>query len=141
MTPAPGGTTMTQPIIRLEHVTRTYHVGDVDVHALRDVSVTVNAGEVQTVTITDAGMNSSYLTGKLTTNEVFATYAPSDPELIKLLKDKNVSFNAKPAQNDSFLSNALLYWLPTLLLIGVWVFLSRQMMHRFGVFNICTAMT
>ena len=36
---------MVEPIIRLEHVTRTYHVGDVDVHALRDVSLTVNAGE------------------------------------------------------------------------------------------------
>jgi macrolide transport system ATP-binding/permease protein len=36
---------MTEPIIRLEHVTRTYHVGDVDVHALRDVSLTVNTGE------------------------------------------------------------------------------------------------
>jgi len=45
MMPAPDEPTMTQPIIRLEHVTRTYHVGDVDVHALRDVSVTVNAGE------------------------------------------------------------------------------------------------
>ena len=45
MMPTPDGPIMTQPIIRLEHVTRTYHVGDVDVHALRDVSVSVNAGE------------------------------------------------------------------------------------------------
>ena len=29
----------------------------------------VNAGEVQTVTITDAGMGSSYLTGKLSSGE------------------------------------------------------------------------
>ena len=36
---------MPGPIIRVEHVTRTYHVGDVDVHALRDVSVTVEPGE------------------------------------------------------------------------------------------------
>ncbi len=36
---------MTEPVIRIEHVTRTYHVGDIDVHALRDVSLTVNAGE------------------------------------------------------------------------------------------------
>jgi len=36
---------MAEPIIRLEHVTRTYHVGDIDVHALRDVSLKVNAGE------------------------------------------------------------------------------------------------
>jgi len=36
---------MSEPIIRLEHITRTYHVGDVDVYALRDVSLTINAGE------------------------------------------------------------------------------------------------
>ena len=92
----------------------------------------VNAGEVQTVTITDAGMGSSYLTGKLTTGETFATYAPLDGDLIKTLKDKNIAFSAKPAQNDSFLSNALFYWLPTLLLIGVWVFFIRQMQSGGG---------
>ena len=36
---------MAEPIIRLEHVTRTYHVGDIDVHALRDVSLAINKGE------------------------------------------------------------------------------------------------
>ncbi len=36
---------MAEPIIRLDHVTRTYRVGDIDVHALRDVTLTVNAGE------------------------------------------------------------------------------------------------
>jgi len=36
---------VTEPIIRLEHVTRTYHVGDIDVHALRGVNLVVNAGE------------------------------------------------------------------------------------------------
>jgi len=36
---------MSEPIIRLEHVSRTYHVGDIDVRALRDVSLTINTGE------------------------------------------------------------------------------------------------
>ena len=36
---------MAEPIIRLDHVSRTYHVGDVDVHALRDVGLTIEAGE------------------------------------------------------------------------------------------------
>jgi macrolide transport system ATP-binding/permease protein len=36
---------MTEPLIRLENISRTYHVGDVDVHALRDVSLTIEAGE------------------------------------------------------------------------------------------------
>jgi macrolide transport system ATP-binding/permease protein len=34
-----------QPIITLDHVSRTYRVGDVDVHALRDVSLKIEAGE------------------------------------------------------------------------------------------------
>jgi len=36
---------MAEPVIRLEHISRTYHVGDVDVHALQDVSLTIEAGE------------------------------------------------------------------------------------------------
>ena len=36
---------MAEPIIRLEHIARTYRVGDVDVQALREVSLTVETGE------------------------------------------------------------------------------------------------
>jgi macrolide transport system ATP-binding/permease protein len=36
---------MAEPVIRIEHVSRTYHVGDIDVFALRDVSLTVEHGE------------------------------------------------------------------------------------------------
>jgi macrolide transport system ATP-binding/permease protein len=36
---------MTEPVIRIEGVSRTYHVGDIDVCALRDVSLTVEHGE------------------------------------------------------------------------------------------------
>jgi macrolide transport system ATP-binding/permease protein len=36
---------MPEPTIRVENVTRVYHVGDVDVHALRGVSLVVQRGE------------------------------------------------------------------------------------------------
>jgi macrolide transport system ATP-binding/permease protein len=36
---------MAEVVIKIEHVSRTYHVGDIDVHALRDVSLTVEHGE------------------------------------------------------------------------------------------------
>jgi macrolide transport system ATP-binding/permease protein len=36
---------MAEPVIRIENVSRTYHVGDIDVYALRDVSLTVGHGE------------------------------------------------------------------------------------------------
>jgi macrolide transport system ATP-binding/permease protein len=36
---------MPKPVIRVENLSRTYHVGDIDVHALNDVSVIVERGE------------------------------------------------------------------------------------------------
>ena len=36
---------MTQPVIRVDNVTRTYHVGEVDVHALRGVNLIIESGE------------------------------------------------------------------------------------------------
>ena len=36
---------MAEPVIKVENATRTYHVGDVDVHALRGVSLTIERGE------------------------------------------------------------------------------------------------
>ena len=36
---------MPEPVIRVENVTRTYHVGDIDVHALAGVSLVIERGE------------------------------------------------------------------------------------------------
>ena len=36
---------MPEPVIRVENATRTYHVGDIDVHALQGVSLSVERGE------------------------------------------------------------------------------------------------
>ncbi len=36
---------MSKSVIKVEGVSRTYHVGDIDVHALNDVSVTIECGE------------------------------------------------------------------------------------------------
>jgi len=40
---------MPEPIIGVVNVTRTYHVGEVDVHALRGVTLTVQPGEFITI--------------------------------------------------------------------------------------------
>ena len=48
----------------------------------------------------------------------FKTYAPKDPELINLLRSKNVKITAKP-QEDSSWFQVFLSWVPMLLLIGV----------------------
>jgi cell division protease FtsH len=56
----------------------------------------------------------------------FKTYAPRDPELIKLLRSKEVRITAKP-EEDSNWFQVFLSWVPMLLLIGVWIFFMRQM--------------
>ena len=56
----------------------------------------------------------------------FMTFAPKDPELIKLLRSKGVKISAKPEQDSSWFQ-VLLSWIPMLLLIGVWIFFMRQM--------------
>jgi len=61
-----------------------------------------------------------------TQNQQFRTYAPKDPELIKLLRSKQVKITAKPEEDSSWFQ-VLLSWVPMLLLIGVWIFFMRQM--------------
>ncbi|MDY6971915.1 MAG: ATP-dependent zinc metalloprotease FtsH [Thermodesulfobacteriota bacterium] len=56
----------------------------------------------------------------------FKTFAPKDPELIKLLRSKGVKISAKP-EDDSSWFQVFLSWVPMLLLIGVWIFFMRQM--------------
>jgi len=56
----------------------------------------------------------------------FKTFAPKDPELIKLLRNKGVKIVAKPVEDSSWFQ-VFLSWVPMLLLIGVWIFFMRQM--------------
>ena len=56
----------------------------------------------------------------------FMTFAPKDPDLIKLLISKGVKISAKPEKGSSWYQ-VFFSWIPMLLLIGVWLFFMRQM--------------
>src|SRR6516164_3057984 len=61
------------------------------------------------------------------------TYARNDPNLVQRLYGKGVSITARPQQNDvPWFVSLLLSWLPFIALIGVWIFLSRQMQGAGG---------
>jgi cell division protease FtsH len=62
----------------------------------------------------------------LTAQGPFNTFAPKDPELIKLVKSKGVKISAKPEKGSSW-SRVFLSWVPMLLLVGVWIFFMRRM--------------
>lgn len=80
----------------------------------------VERGNVAQVTIQGENLSG------ISTQGPFRTYAPRDPELIKLLRSKDVKITAKPEEDSNWVQ-VFLSWVPMLLLIGVWVFFMRQM--------------
>ncbi len=64
-------------------------------------------------------------------NRKYRIYIPNDPDLIKILRAKDVRIKAKPP-NDSPWYTILLNWFPMLVLIGVWIFFMRQMQSGGG---------
>jgi len=56
----------------------------------------------------------------------FKTYAPEDPEMIKILREKGVVINAQK-ESDTSLLQIIINWAPMLILVGVWLFFMRQM--------------
>ena len=82
----------------------------------------VEKGEVQEVTI--QGQN---IQGKYENGERFRTFAPNDPDLVKILRGKKVKITAKPEDESPWYVMLLVNWFPMLLLIGVWIFFMRQM--------------
>ena len=82
----------------------------------------VERGEVREIVI-----QGHHIQGKYNTGEPFRTFAPTDPALMKSLRDKNVKIAAKPEDESPWYMVLLINWLPMLLLIGVWIFFMRQM--------------
>lgn len=62
----------------------------------------------------------------------FKIYAPRDDDLIKILRKKGVSINAKPESDSPWYMSILVSWFPMIVLIGVWIFFMRQMQSGGG---------
>ncbi len=56
----------------------------------------------------------------------YKTYAPEDPEMIRLLRDKHVSIIAKKEEEIPLWQNILFSWFPMILVVGVLLFFLRQ---------------
>jgi cell division protease FtsH len=98
-----------------------------------EISFSQLLNEADKSAIRDIVIEGPNITGTYTDGRTFATYAPSDPSLVERLYNKGVSISARPPQdNVPWFVSLLLSWLPFLALIGVWVFLSRQMQGGAG---------
>jgi len=82
----------------------------------------VQTNKILSITIQGKNIIGLYKDGK-----EFKSYAPDDPELMKMLREYNVKINAKPDEESGIWQNILVSWFPMLLLIGVWIFFMRQM--------------
>ncbi|MCX7965663.1 MAG: ATP-dependent zinc metalloprotease FtsH [Syntrophorhabdaceae bacterium] len=87
----------------------------------------VKANSVLAVTIQGKNIYGTYKDGR-----EFKSYAPDDPELMKILREHHVKINAKPDEESGFWQNIFISWFPMLLLIGVWIFFMRQMQSGGG---------
>lgn len=83
----------------------------------------VEKNQIEEVTI--VGENS--ISGVLKDGTTFKTHAPNDPQLVNKLLARNVVVDSKPPPEPPWWSPFLSSILPTLLLIGVMIFIMQQM--------------
>lgn len=67
------------------------------------------------------------ITGTRRDGQMFSTFSPSDPTLVQRLLDNGVTIKAEPLDSGFSFLGILIQWFPMLLLIGVWVYVFKQM--------------
>ena len=101
--------------------------------ASQDISFSQLLNEVDANHVHDVVIQGPEIHGTFTNGSSFQTYAPNDPTLVKRLYDGKVQITAKPpGDNVPWFVSLLVSWLPFIALIGVWIFLSRQMQGGAG---------
>src|ERR687883_621200 len=87
-----------------------------------------DAGRINNVIIAGNEISGTYTDGR-----TFSTYAPFDPGLVTKLQQKGVNITARPpSDNTPWFIALLINWLPILVFVGAWIFLSRQMQSGAG---------
>lgn len=95
--------------------------------AFSDFLAEVDSGQINDVTI----VNDS-IVGHFSDGRAFRTYAPDDPTLITRLSERGVRITAEPPATTPWILNVLAGTFPFLLIIGVWIYLMRQMQSGGG---------
>jgi cell division protease FtsH len=99
----------------------------------QDISFSQLLTEVDQNHVRDVVIQGPEIHGTFTNGSSFQTYAPNDPTLVARLYNGKVSITAKPpGDNVPWFVSLLVSWLPFIALIGVWIFLSRQMQGGAG---------
>lgn len=81
----------------------------------------LEGGDVEEVTI--KGNN---ITGQLRDGKKFKTYTAEYPDLVEILRSKNVKIIAQPEEQNPWW-HIFLNWGPIIFLVAIWIFFMRQM--------------
>ena len=99
----------------------------------QEISFSQLLSDVDNGRVKDVVIQGPEIHGDFTSGGSFQTYAPNDPSLVQRLYSKGVSITARPqSDNVPWFVSLLISWLPFVALIGVWIFLSRQMQGAGG---------
>ncbi|MCH8157604.1 MAG: ATP-dependent zinc metalloprotease FtsH, partial [Nitrospinae bacterium] len=83
----------------------------------------VESGQITEVMIQGDRISGTYLDGRS-----FQTMTPPrDPDLIRILREKEVRIVVVPPEQTSWYMTILISWFPMILLLGIWIFFMRQM--------------
>jgi len=82
----------------------------------------LDKGELERVII-----ESSHISAIMKDKTRIRTYSVEYPELVQLLRDKGVQIEAKPPEESPWYIRFLVTWVPSVLFLGLWFFLMRQM--------------
>lgn len=83
--------------------------------------------QVQQGAVREVEISGREITGTLHNGTHFTTYSPGDDGLIGDLLNNGVEIDAKPPEQPSLLFSIFINWFPLLVLIGIWIYLMRQM--------------
>src|SRR6202161_4340971 len=101
--------------------------------ASQDISFSELLTDVDSGRVRDVLIQGPEIHGTFTDGRTFQTYSPSDNGLIERLNKNKVQITARPlTDNVPWFVSLLVSWLPFIALIGVWIFLSRQMQGAGG---------
>jgi cell division protease FtsH len=98
-----------------------------------EISFSQLLNEVDQGRVRDIVFQGTEIHGTYTDGRTFQSYGPNDAGLLQRLAGKGVSVTVRPAQTDvPWFVSLLVSWLPFIALVGVWIFLARQMQGARG---------
>jgi cell division protease FtsH len=87
-----------------------------------DFLTKLEAGQLDEVTIKE-----NSITGRLKDGAKFKTYYTDYPDLVKVLRSKDVKINVKPPDQNPWYVNLFFTWGPIIFIAVIWIFFMRQM--------------